>query len=139
MIENIRKYTGLMVVVLVLLFVGLVFLGERGNGPEKEAVVVPVEVLFVDDIGDIVPGSIIQHQSPDDRLFRFHRMGWDLEVIDALAQFRHARGYFRHIVRSETSAWAANDKPFWPAPKRKRLPNRQPFTKKQPGRLILRR
>ena len=32
MIENIRKYTGLMIVVLVLLFVGLVFLGDNvGN------------------------------------------------------------------------------------------------------------
>ena len=28
MIENIRKYTGLMIVVLVLLFIGLVFLGD---------------------------------------------------------------------------------------------------------------
>ncbi|MDA7882563.1 SurA N-terminal domain-containing protein, partial [Akkermansiaceae bacterium] len=31
MIENIRKYTGLMIVVLVLLFIGLVFLGDTAR------------------------------------------------------------------------------------------------------------
>jgi len=31
MIENIRKYTGLMIVVLVLLFIGLVFLGDSAG------------------------------------------------------------------------------------------------------------
>ncbi|MDB4499356.1 hypothetical protein N9213_02875, partial [Akkermansiaceae bacterium] len=31
MIENIRKYTGLMIVVLVLLFIGLVFLGDTAS------------------------------------------------------------------------------------------------------------
>jgi hypothetical protein len=36
----------------------------------------------------------------------------DLEVVDALAQFGNAGGYFRHFSASAGSAWVGNDKPF---------------------------
>jgi hypothetical protein len=90
---------------------------------------VAIEILLVDDIRNIIPGPVIQHQPPDNRLFRFHRMRRDLEVIDALAQFSNAGGYFRHITASGRSASVGNDKPFLAAQKRKRLVKQQPSPK----------
>jgi hypothetical protein len=46
-------------------------------------------------------------------------MGWDLEVIDALAQLSNTGGYFRHISASARSAWVGNDKPFLAAAEKK--------------------
>jgi len=56
----------------------------------------PVEILLVDDIGDVVPGAIIEHQATNHRLLRLQRVWRDLEVVDTLAELCHAGGYFRH-------------------------------------------
>jgi hypothetical protein len=57
-------------------------------------------------------------------------MRWDLEVIDALAQFSHAGGYFRHIAASGRSAWVCNDKPFFAEAEKKKAAKAAAFHKK---------
>jgi hypothetical protein len=56
-------------------------------------------------------------------------MGRDFEVIDALAQFSNAGGYFRHISASVRSTWVANDKPFCAAAEKKKAAKEAAFDK----------
>ena len=51
MLSNIRKYTGLMFVVLILLFVGLVFLQSSGGGSKGYG---SGAIVVMDDTTDIV-------------------------------------------------------------------------------------
>ena len=44
-----------------------------------------IEVLLVDNIGNVIPGAIVQHQAADNRLLRLQRVRRNLEVVDALA------------------------------------------------------
>jgi hypothetical protein len=53
----------------------------------------------------------------------------DLEVIDALAQFSNAGGYFRHISASARSTWVGNDKPFCAGAEKKKAAKEAAFDK----------
>ncbi len=102
--------------------VGLVSLGQRGDGTENQAMIMAVKVLLVDDVGDFIPRAVVQHQATDDRLFCLQRVRRNLQIIDTLAQFRDAGRDFRHSSGSGASTWTAYDKPFLAASKRKRPP-----------------
>ncbi len=53
--------------------------GKRTDGLEDEAVVVAVEILLRNHVGDAVPGGIVQHQPAEDGLLGFDGVRRHLE------------------------------------------------------------
>ena len=46
-----------------------------------QLVIMPVEVVFTDDIGDALPGRIVEQEPAQNGLLRLNRMGWNTQVI----------------------------------------------------------
>ena len=90
MIENIRKYTGLMIVVLVLLFIGLVFLGDTATnvGVDKPIASVAGKKYGEKDFRKLaidplqIPSRIVDRKKGLSQAARYgstpanHRFGW---------------------------------------------------------------
>jgi hypothetical protein len=53
---------------------GLVALDESRGGAEDQPVVIAVEIIGVDPVGDLVPGGRIDHQAAENRLLGLDRM-----------------------------------------------------------------
>jgi hypothetical protein len=52
----------------------LIALDERRHGAEDQAVVGAIEVFGRDDVGDLVPRALIEHQAAEQRLLGFDRV-----------------------------------------------------------------
>ncbi len=44
---------------------GMSILGKRGDRPENQAVILAIEVVGDDDVGDLVPGLVVQHETAE--------------------------------------------------------------------------
>ncbi len=53
---------------------GIRVFGKGRDGGKDQAVVFAIEVLVRDDVCDLVPGAVIEHEAAEQRLLRFDRM-----------------------------------------------------------------
>jgi hypothetical protein len=56
-----------------------------------QAVVMPVEVVVTDDVGDVFPRAVVEEHPPDDGLLRFDRMRRQAQARELLVHVRLAR------------------------------------------------
>ena len=63
----------------------LVALDERGDGREDQAMVGAIEIVGGDDVGDLVPGALIEHEAAEQRLLGFDRVRRQPEALGSPA------------------------------------------------------
>ena len=60
---------------------GLVALDQAGGGRENQPVIVAVEIIGDDAVGDLVPGRGVDHQPAEHRLLRLDRMRRQAQAV----------------------------------------------------------
>ncbi len=85
---------------------GLAAFDETRDRLEDQAVIVAVEILGDDPIGDLVPGGRIEHEPAEHRLLGFDRVGRQAQSVPGAPRRTIADAY-RHVLRLRSAAWAA--------------------------------
>ena len=84
---------------------GLAALDQHGDRFEYQAVIVAVEILGRDPIGDLIPGRGIEHQAAKHRLLCFDGMRRQLEAVaGAQGSIDDASGHAPRSRRRYSSA-----------------------------------
>ncbi len=74
------------------------------HGAEDEAVIATVEVLFVKQVGHLIPGIAVQHQAAQHGLFGLDGVGRHLERFGRRLHLVHGIGEIRHVTSCQLSS-----------------------------------
>ncbi|MNX96255.1 hypothetical protein D3C86_1285650 [compost metagenome] len=88
---------------------------QAGNVVPDQPVIMAIEVFFHQDVGDTVPGGVVQQQAAQNRLFRLDGMGGNAQV------FKLGIGGCIHDFNSNGCRISATRKNPWTSREGKRL------------------